>query len=374
MKPTIFKQHTYTLFLLVFALFPVSAHADTGPSGGFDEYVKTYDGSFAINAAGNVGLKNRHGSIKVTHHNRNEVEIDVRVVVQARNQEAANRLFDRIGISMSGNDARVTAQTSIQSSGNWDRGEFKVEYDVRLPTTVELDIDAKYCDVYVDDHEGRTQMMIKYGDLFAESFSEHSQIWVEYGDAEIDRLGNTAQIKIAYGELDLNDAGALDLHLRYTDAEVDRVSSLDLDHRYGELEIGTAGDVLIEAGYIDIEIEELANIRARSQYCEYSIGAVRGNVDIETGYGDIEISTLHRGFQEVKIRGNYSDVEIDVESGYSYEFSGYASHGSLSVPSNLNINRRENEGSSKSIEGRLTSNGSGGNIRIWTNYGDIEID
>ncbi|MEO0628952.1 MAG: hypothetical protein AAFY91_18290, partial [Bacteroidota bacterium] len=60
MKPTIFKQHTYTLFLLVFALFPVSAHADTGPSGGFDEYVKTYDGSFAINAAGNVGLKNRH--------------------------------------------------------------------------------------------------------------------------------------------------------------------------------------------------------------------------------------------------------------------------------------------------------------------------
>ncbi|MEM8583941.1 MAG: DUF4097 family beta strand repeat-containing protein [Bacteroidota bacterium] len=375
MKPTTFKQHIYTLSLLVFLALPAFVYSSNGPGCGFDEYVKTYDGTFAINQSGAVKLLNRHGFIKVTHHNRNEVEIDVRVVVQARDQQAANKVFDRIGVSMNGSEARVTAQTSIRVNNNsWDHGEFKVEYNVRLPTSVELDIDAKYCDVYVDDHEGRAQMMIKYGDLFAESFSDYSQIRLEYGDAEIDRLGNTAQISMSYGDLDLNDAGDLDLRLRYSDTEIDRVSSLNLDHRYGELEIETAGDVFIDAGYIDIEIDEVANIRARSQYSEYAIGSVRGNVDIETGYGDIDIETLHRGFQEVKIRGNYSDVEINVESGYSYEFSGYAAHGSLSVPSNLAVNRREDGGSSRTIEGRLASSGSGGNIHIWTNYGDIEID
>ncbi|MEM6397173.1 MAG: DUF4097 family beta strand repeat-containing protein [Bacteroidota bacterium] len=371
MKPTAFKYQVYTLLLL---LLPALTYASNGPGCGYDEFVKTYDGNFKINRDGRVDLMNRHGSIKITHHSQNEVDIKVRVVVQANSQQSANKVFDRIGISMDGSDARVSARTSINTRNNSEHGKFKILYEVRLPTTVQLDIDAKYCDLYVDDHEGPANMVIKYGDIYAESFSEYCQIEAQYGDTEIDRLGSNAQIKISYGELDLNDAGTLDLYTRYCDTEIDRVSSLDIDHRYGELEIETAGDIVMQAGYIDIDIDEVANLRSRSQYSEYSIGTVRGSLDIETGYGDIDISKLMKGFQEIKIRGNYSDVEIGIEDGYSYEFSAYSSYGSLTAPRNLAINRRENEGRSKSIEGRFASNGRGGTIKIWTNYGDIEVD
>lgn len=368
------SSQPYLLFFAVFSLSLSSVAATTADGPEYGEYVKTYEENFDILPDGTVELYNRHGKIHVTHHDANEVDVKVRVIVQARDQSAADRVFERIGIDMSGNNSAVRVRTEIGTgrNNNWNNGDFKIIYDVRLPTTVELKVDAKHCDLYVDDHDGQAELLVKYGDLHAESFSSSTFITVAYGNAEIDELRSNSRVNISYGEIDLDQAENLELKIRYSEGQIETVENLLLDSRYDEMEIGQATNISIDAGYTDFEIGTVDNVRARSNYSEYEFDEIRLNADIETGYGDISIERLASGFGEIKIRGNYSDVEMAPQSGSGYSFSGRASHGDVSVPDNLNINRREKEGHSESIEGTIAGNGQG-TIRISTTYGDIDI-
>lgn len=367
------SSQPYLLFLALFSLsLPLAASAANGPEYG--EFVKTYEDNFDIASDGTVELYNRHGKINVTHHDLNEVDVKVRVIVQARDQATADRTISRIGIEMSSSSAGVEVRTEIRTGRNNDNwgNDFKIIYDIRLPRTVKLEVDAKHCDLYVDDHEGNVELLVKYGDLHAESFGATSYITVAYGNAEIDQLSGNSRVNISYGEIDLDAAESLELKIRYSEGQIGELENLLLDSRYDEMEIDRVTNLSIDAGYTDFEIGTVDNVRARSNYSEYEFEEIRKNADIETGYGDISIDRLAAGFNAIAIRGNYSDVEMAPQSGSGYSFSGRAAHGDVSVPANLDINRRDREGHSESIEGQIAGTGQG-TIRISTTYGDIDI-
>ncbi|MEM9259420.1 MAG: hypothetical protein AAGA62_07215, partial [Bacteroidota bacterium] len=119
------------------------------------DFEKTFSESFDVDRSGSVHLENRYGEIKVETWDRDEVKVDVRIKVSARDKEAADRIFDRIEINFSGSGNHASATTIIGdrgrkgkslikqiidgdwwNSGNNSSNDFRIYYRVQMPRSV----------------------------------------------------------------------------------------------------------------------------------------------------------------------------------------------------------------------------------------------
>ncbi len=379
-NPT-FKYFAFGLILLLFFIpqTMMAAPADTG-----SEFVREINESFPLAANGRLELANKYGQINIRTWEREQVKIDVRIVVQARNQEKADKVFDRIKISFSNTENLVKASTEMNSnrsrtSGWWDwitgndnSVEFKIYYEVQMPNSASLHTEARYCDVRTPDLGGEAEFDIKYGDLNAGNINGQTKLSISYGDAYLDAVKGNADISVRYGEVSMDEARDVRLDARYSDASIERAGNVVLDARYTDVELGSVGDLEATGGYGDIEVESANSIRANSNYTNYDIGSVKMKVDIDTDYGDVEVGPVAAGFTDIRIRSTYSDVELELAANAGYNLSVRTSYAGISVPSSVNVSVREERGSSETVKGQKSGTGQG-TIDISNSYGDVEI-
>ena len=128
---------------------------------GFDRTKETFTKSvkkeYDISKSGTVELSNKYGNIDVKTNDGDKVTIHVEITVNARNEETANTAFDRINIDFTASSDYVKAVTVLNSdNGNWWSGnkksyDFKINYEVTVPRSVEMNVTNKYGDVYITE-------------------------------------------------------------------------------------------------------------------------------------------------------------------------------------------------------------------------------
>ncbi|MEM1219518.1 MAG: hypothetical protein AAGH79_11420, partial [Bacteroidota bacterium] len=134
------------------------------------EFTQSVKKEFAIDANGLVGLANKYGNINLLTWEKDRAKIEVTITVQAGNEEKALKVFDRININFSdkgSSEVRVETQIESQNNNWWGSsggsGEFTIDYEVFVPSTVELDLYNKYGNIDLAPVEGKTTINLKYG-------------------------------------------------------------------------------------------------------------------------------------------------------------------------------------------------------------------
>lgn len=380
------------LFLCLLVQLPLSANNDV-PFLLRQDYEKTYTESFNVDGDGDVRLENRYGEIRVETWDRNEVKIDVRVKVTAKDQEDADNTFDRIRIDFTSSGNSASATTSIGDrkrkggglidkifSGDWGWGEnnsndFKIYYTVKMPATADLRTTAKYCDVEIPDLSGDVDMTVGYGDLYAGDLTGSSNnVSVSYGSARIGTLAGRSEIRLRYSEGSLNEGGDIRYDGRYSDFRMGDVGDLTLEIGYEDIEIESAREVRMDGNYNDVELGTVETLIIDGNYNEWSVNVVTKELEVDASYGDLEVDRLAAGFTRVYIRTNYIDVELDVDSDAGYAMELRSRYGDISYDRGRaqNVNS-DKSGSSHSVTASMPGKGNG-KIDISTSYGDIELD
>ena len=77
------------------------ATAVVAVDGGKEEFTRKHNKEFDISRSGEVVLSNKYGNIDVKTNNGSKVIIEVEIIVNARNESAANEAFERINIDFS---------------------------------------------------------------------------------------------------------------------------------------------------------------------------------------------------------------------------------------------------------------------------------
>lgn len=381
MKPSAYKT---LLFLWGFALATSTlfASSDHVAPDFRREFVKEINKSFPLDSDGHLELSNRHGQINVQSWDKEETKINIRIIVQAGDQEEANEVFERVRISFTDTRKLVTATTQINASKDswWDRlfgsygsDDFKIIYDVKMPTQAYLQANGQYCNVSCDDHAGESSFYVKYGNLNAGELGGRTQIEVGYGNANIENLKTSSAVQMRYGNLDVDRAaGELEVDIRYGELQLKEVNELILDSRYTEVEVGKAVRIRIDGSYGDLQIGEVRNLRATTTYLGYEIDQVLGSADITTAYGDVEIDFVKAGFEEIRVKGSYADIELRMDPTAGYEMNARTSYSDIDYPNGMEVNRKENKSNSASMEGRKKGIGSG-KLDLSSAYGDISV-
>lgn len=373
--------------LLVLAVLAVPSALGAGniPLIFKQDFERNISKSFNVDADADVRLANKYGEINVETWDRNEVKIDVRIKVSARDEDAANETFDRISIDFSGSSANVSATTSLDSPnrGNWwnklmgggsNSSDFRIYYKVMMPASVSLNTEAKYCDVMLPNLTGNTVLYVAYGDLKAGRLSKRNEISVSYGSARVEELGAESRFKIRYSEGVIRTATDLRYDGRYSETRIDKVRDLKIDAGYEEIEVGTAREVRLDGNYNDLSVEYAERIFLDGNYCDFELGEITRELEVDASYGDLEVDELKAGFERVMIDVNYIDVELDVEDNAGFSVDLSSRYGDIDVNVGSMSNRKsEKSGNTERLSG--TKSGSGqGKITVTTSYGDIEIN
>jgi hypothetical protein len=350
---------------------------------GYDKSKETFTKSvkkeYDISRSGKVVLSNKYGNIDVKTNDGDKVTIDVEITVNARNEETANTAFERINIDFSASSDYVKAETILDSDkGNWWAGnkksyDFKINYEVTIPRSVELDVSNKYGDVYITELENDLELNVKYGNFNVVS-AEDFDLTCKYGSGEIENCKDiTADLGYVSGEgFKVGICENVELDTKYSKIRIKSAKDITADAGYDNYGIGTADAFKLDGNYNKINITDVVDFSADTRYTNINIEELRGSVNLEMGYGGLEIYKVHKEFREIDVDCKYASVKIGTASDASYNFDLDADYAGIEVPDNSDIRIRDNDSNSKHVEGQVGSNPSG-RIKVNSSYGSIKI-
>ena len=345
-----------------------------------EEFKKSIKKEFDISRSGEVILSNKYGNIDIrTNGNTDKVVIEVEIIVNARNEDVANDAFERINIDFESSSGMVKAETVLDSQkGNWWSGnsksyDFKINYDVSIPSSVELDVSNKYGNVYAMAVDNDIDLEIKYGNFKLEGGQEVT-VECKYGMGEIGTCNNlNADLGYVSGEgFQVEKCSNAEIDSKYSKIKIKNAKTINADAGYDNYDIGYTEVFKLDGNYNKINIDDVVDFSTDTKYTNINIEELRGSADIDMGYGGLDIYKVHAGFKSIIVDSKYAAVKMRIASDATYEVNLDADYAGIEYPENLDVRISDKDNNSKHVEGRVGSNPSG-TIKVTSDYGSIKI-
>jgi hypothetical protein len=350
----------------VIGLFVLSAVFLFSGTALAEELDKKYDKEYKVQGNELLKINNRYGDVKVESWNEMRVVINVTVTVEHPNADKAEKLLSMIEVIFSQNDNTIEARTEIDSkfsfNGWGDDKKFSIDYEIKMPVGLDFDVANAYGGVTLDELSGHVNIVVKYGAFFAQNLSR----------------GNTKPLNtvtLAYGKGEIVNSGWTELNLRYMGRmNVGKAQALLVNSRYSKMIIDDVSSIVLDSKYDNVTIGNLSNIVAEGGYTGFSIENAEKKVDINTGYGSVNIENINTGFEEVKVDAHYCSVKIGVADGASYNLNIKTQYGGLTFDEgNAEIINRIYENNSKSVEAVVGGKSSNSQISVVAKYGSVKV-
>ncbi len=363
----------FFLFLMPFALL---AEDDQRK-----EFVKEINKSYNISRKGDLTIINKHGKVDIKTWDKPMVKIDVEIVVQAKDGDRAEDVFERINIDFDNGSDFVKAITNISNKKNntwqvlWpssDRDEFEINYEVSMPHAGRLDVRNKYGDTYVAETDGPVNAEVGYGSIRFEGVNNELKLYLGYGDATVIKAESiTAEVN--YSKIGIRNADDADLNTKYSKVNIEHVGSMRTITKYDEFTINSAGTMRSEGKYGKFNINQIGKLIADGKYTDYIIGSLTSEADVVLSYGGLSIESLKSGFDNIRLDGSYANFKIITDPNISYKVDASASYGDVKLPEQINTTYKRDSGYSYRVEGTVGKGSSNSIIKVKVNYGDIRI-
>lgn len=209
------------------------------------EFSKERSISKTYPAAGNkLSIENSFGDIKFITTTGNEIKVDIHIEVSSNQQDVAQRTFDGITVTdkQQGNEVSfVTKHSKDGASCKNCKINMRVDYEVRLPASVALDIENSFGDINMPDHSAAVSVSSKFGNLTAGSLPNLKKINVEFGKADVKNISNIdANFKFSKIQI-ASLSGKNDIKMEFCDNSKigldNNLSSLDLHESYSNVNL-----------------------------------------------------------------------------------------------------------------------------------------
>lgn len=131
-----------------------------------EDFNKTYKEKYDVDKGASMVIRNKFGDIHCQAWDESSVDITVTIKVDAFSQEKANRVFEKIDVELGGTRTKVEGITTVGSISNAD---FSIDYNIRMPRWINIDLDNKFGDIYLDEADGMVKINLEYGAMEANS-------------------------------------------------------------------------------------------------------------------------------------------------------------------------------------------------------------
>jgi len=359
MKKLIYRTGTLLSIAAIFLLsFSLTAQ----------EISKDFHKEFKAGSSTTLDINNKYGDVVIENWAKDEVVIDVKVVVSHSDKSKAERLMSYIDVQFSDGDNLIGAKTVIEDKftfSGWGMGSrrFSIDYTVKMPAGMNLNLKNSYGDTEIGELNGIVNIIIRYGDLTLKKLTRGNEKPLN-------------RISVSYGEASIDEVGWLDLNLNYCRGmEIEKSQALLLNSNYSTLNIGVTSSVVGETKYGGLEIETIKNLVLQSGYTAVNINELSNKLDFRGHYRSLSVDRIPSGFESIDIDTDYMDVDLGIDVKADYTLDARSSYGDIEFDSeNFNREKRIVSNNSTTLTGIVGKNATpASTVKIVTSYGQVKL-
>jgi hypothetical protein len=332
------------------------------------EVTKEFHKEYKAGPSTTLDINNKYGDVVIQSWDKDQVVIDVKITVELPSQEKAQKLLSYIDVKFSEGENLIAAKTVIDdnfSFTGWggDSRKFSIDYNIKMPAAAALTLANKYGNSDIDELTGLVNMDIKYGNLTA-------------GKLTRGNIKPLSRLNLAYGKGTIDDAGWLDLTIRYVGSfEIEKSQALLLDSKYSKLSLGETSSVVGESKYDKVKINKINNLVLENGYSDVNIGELTKKLTYNGSYGSFEIETIPAGFDKLETDTRYMGVKLGIDESASYKLEAKLSFGGLKYNEDKFRNQKRIIESNKSeIAGTIGDDTDPASIvNIASSYGSVRL-
>ena len=329
------------------------------------EKSRTIKKEFKVNSDANLNIDNKFGDVKITTWNRNEITIEVEIIVEGNDLDEVEDRLESVDIKFESTANYVAAKTFLENNNNswsfWkkkNRISFKINYTVKMPISNSLEVDNDYGGIYLDNLEGKASINCDYGKVYIDKLSaENNNINLDYCSTSNIGFMKSGNVNIDYSKLTIEDSEELDVNSDYSTVKVLKTDVITFNSDYGSV-------------YID----EAISIDGNSDYASMRFGTIKKSLIINTDYGGLSVDKIEKGFDSVIIDGEYAGIKIGVDYNASFTFEMDLQYAGLSIDKDkVNYTKKISKNSKKYYEGTYGNGNAKSSIKIRSQFGGVSI-
>ncbi|PIY08596.1 MAG: hypothetical protein COZ18_11405 [Flexibacter sp. CG_4_10_14_3_um_filter_32_15] len=326
------------------------------------EKQKVVKATFKVNSTDLLSISNKYGNVNFTNHDKSEVTIQVTILAWARSDKDAQNILDRIEIDQDNDSKSIHFVTEIEESrggyNSSNREGFEINYEVKIPKNLNIDVKNKFGSVTIGDLNGKLNLELKHGNFNAHNLTgmRHA-ISVSFGNLSINEVAS-ADIEVAHGSINIDKSSTdLKIESKHSNVRIDEANVLQIEVKHGNMRIGTVSKIIGENKFGRIEIRKVLK-----------------SAILQLAHGNCEIEQIAKGFDKIEVENAHGSIELRFDSDAKFQFEARTEHGSIrnSMP-NTTIQRQQDDDYDKIVEGK-TNGGGSGKVRINNRHGSIRLE
>jgi hypothetical protein len=332
------------------------------------EITKEFHKEYTAGPNTTLDISNRYGDVVIQSWDKDQVIIDVKVTVELPNKEKAQKMISYIDVQFSESENLISVKTVIDDKFNFtgwgsDSKKFSIDYNVKMPAATALSLANKYGNTDIDELHGLVDLDIKYGNLTA-------------GKLTRGNIKPLSSLNLAYGKGTIDEAGWLDLTIRYAgNFGITKSQALLLDSKYSKLSLGETSSIVGESKYDNLRISRINNLVLENGYSDVNIEELTKKLTYEGSYGSFSVENIPAGFETISTDTRYMGVKLGIAESASYMLEAKVSYGGLKYnEDNFKNQRRIVENNSSEISGTIGYEESPtSKVNVTASYGSVRL-
>jgi hypothetical protein len=272
-------------------------------TNSLEQYPREIKKSFNVNKDVLFKCDANFADINVTTWDKSTIEIVVTVTINAKTEERANELFDKIDIQMEGGGAQVDLTMTVEDMKTKNNENWSMKATVNMPAGGSVNGSVNFGDFVINNLSGNCNLNLQYGDFKIGNLdSKSNEVNVAFGNVSIGNWGG-GKCHVQYGDSKFNEVkGNMELKVQFGDADIESLNAsckiFNAEVEYGDLDMrlgsGFGGSFDANSSYGDVELPNNATIGTKEK--DYTstrktgtIGSGSSKLKVEVSFGDVEI-------------------------------------------------------------------------------------
>lgn len=317
-------------------------------------------------------ITNKYGRIQITPWDRDSALIRAEVKAIAKDRSKLSKMFDGINVEITGSKYIVRAQTEFTSNINTLFESFKgmtnkiIQYDSHIEINYYINI-PEYLNLKIEN---------KYGDVYMENATGEFRISLSNGSFKANNLGKSSSLNLVFCDGKINSLVSGNLDASFSEISIGTTEDLSINSISSKYDIKNAGTLRTESKRDKFFIDNISTLQGNAYFTDYRLSELKKEINLTTRYGSFNAEHIEKEFESVNINSNFSDLTLNFDQNSAYNFDIRHVNAFLVLP-DRNIKSEEKEVNNDRKEyltsGSLGKNPGKARLRIDATRGNIYI-
>lgn len=335
--------------LLALLCFPVLLGAQSLSKNSVNQYETGSKAKLIINT--------RFAHVYFTGSDSKTVKVETQYRIKSKATKKATEQLDRAKVRVEAKGNTVHIDYDFQNGEGRDNIVIETEIRISGPLSTDIDANCTYGNLIINRTQGICKLGVRYGLLQVSDLnSENNAIDIAYSSNSSIKSVTKTKCDVDYSTVIIQSVGKLDLTSKYSVIELSKVD---------ELKLHSEGDKLA--------MEAMGAISGNSKLSSLTIKGLSKAFDLDSEYGNIEMSQIDSKFSSIRINSSYAQLSLGFPKNTGFGFNIKSVYGSISLPrSGVNIQSDIEAHSTRTVNGEMSGGGTA-DVIISTNYGNTDI-